>query len=249
MPAATNPEPSGRAQNATRIAAIGDLHVSDSPKTPCRELFAEISDNAHILALCGDLTNLGTIAEAEILAEDLQSCSIPTIAVLGNHDHESGHASEVMAILRQAGTHLLEDHAFALESVGFAGVKGFGGGFGRRMLGSFGEAAIKHFVNESVAEAMHLENELRSLTTDKLVVVLHYSPIRDTLIGEVPEIYPFLGSSRLGETIDRFDVSCAVHGHAHHGTFEGKTLKGIPVYNCAQTIAKPGGRPYALIQL
>jgi Icc-related predicted phosphoesterase len=231
------------------VAGLGDLHVAESSTRPFRELFMEVSGEADVLALCGDLTNLGRIKEAEILAEDLHACKIPVVGVLGNHDLECGESEKVLEILQQAGLRFLETQVYEIEGVGFAGVKGFAGGFGSHMLGAFGEEAIKHFVSEAVNEAMRLENALHGLTTERRVVVLHYAPIDATLEGEPRDIFPFLGSSRLGETIDRFEVSAVLHGHAHHGTYTGKTTKGIPVYNCAQHVPKDSGKPYALIKV
>ncbi|HET8727186.1 MAG TPA: metallophosphoesterase [Alphaproteobacteria bacterium] len=235
--------------NSITIAGIGDLHVADSATRPCRDLFAEISERADVLALCGDLTNLGKTSEAEMLAEDLRSCTIPTVAVLGNHDFECGQTEEVVRILQDAGVRFLEDQVHEIAGVGFAGVKGFAGGFDSRMLGSFGEEPIKSFVAEVMNECNRLENALHALDTDRIVIVLHYAPIAATIEGEPKEIFPFLGSSRLAETIDRFDVKAVLHGHAHHGTYAGRTAKGIPVYNCARTIEKDSGRPYALIEV
>ncbi|MBF0393527.1 MAG: metallophosphoesterase [Alphaproteobacteria bacterium] len=234
-----------------RVAAIGDLHVGEGHRHPFRDLFAEISHSADVLALCGDLTNLGTLREAEILAEDLRSCSIPVLGVLGNHDHESGHGGEVMEMLEQGGMLPLEARTHMIGGVGFAGVKGFAGGFEGRMLGAFGEPAIKSFVGEVIGEAMRLENALRALAeeTERLVVVLHYAPIPATVEGEAREIYPFLGSSRLAETIDRYPVAAVFHGHAHHGVHRGHTPRGVPVYNCAQTVAKDAGRRWALVEV
>lgn len=231
------------------LAAIGDLHVTDNNEHRYQALFEEISQKADILALCGDLTNFGKVREAEILAEDLRACTIPTVAVLGNHDYECGQADQVVKILHSAGVTVLDEQAVEIKGVGFAGVKGFVGGFGRGELGAFGESAIKGFVEESINEARKLENALRSLRTDRCVAVLHYAPIPETVEGEPKEIYPFLGSSRLAEAIDRFDnVRFAVHGHAHRGAFEGKTPRGVPVYNCAQfVVAQHFDRPYALI--
>lgn len=233
------------------LAAIGDLHVTDTSEHRYRAMFEEISERADILALCGDLTNFGKTREAEILAEDLHSCSIPTVAVLGNHDYECGQPEEVTRILHGAGVTMLDDQAVEIKGVGFAGVKGFVGGFGRGELGAFGEKAIKGFVEESINEARKLENALRSLRTERCVAVLHYAPIPETVEGEPPEIFPFLGSSRLAEAIDRFDnVRFAVHGHAHRGAFEGRTPRGVPVYNCAQPVVSDRfNRPYALIAL
>jgi Icc-related predicted phosphoesterase len=230
------------------IAALGDLHVKDRTAS-LRELFSEISAAANVFALCGDLTDTGKPGEAEILAEELRACSIPIVAVLGNHDHESGHAEEVSAILKKANVHVLDGASCEINGVGFVGVKGFIGGFGRRMLGSFGEPAVKIFVNEAINEAMHLENAMRTLGTKRSVVVLHYAPVVDTVDGEPLEIFPFLGCSRLAETIDRFTVSAVVHGHAHRGRYEGRTPRGAPVYNVAYGVPKPTGRPYALIEV
>ena len=231
------------------VAGLGDLHVGERTQRPYRELLAEISAQAQVLALCGDLTNLGRPHEAEILAEDLRSCRIPMVGVMGNHDLESGHGAEVRLILSQAGLVWLDEENPVINGVGFAGVKGFGGGFGARMLSPFGEPALKAFVNEAVAEAFHLENTLHALSqeTDRLVVALHYSPVADTVEGEPREIWPFLGSSRLAETIDRFPVRAVLHGHAHHGAARGRTAAGVPVFNCAAPVPKESGRPYALV--
>ncbi|MDX8446875.1 metallophosphoesterase family protein [Mesorhizobium captivum] len=234
---------------AIKIAAIGDLHAQEDAQTSYRDLFGEVSREADVLVLAGDLTNLGKPKEAERLAEDLRACSIPVVGVLGNHDYESGSVEQVTATLRQAGVHLLDGQATELMDVGFVGVKGFVGGFGARMLSSFGEPAIKAMVAESVSEAMRLENAMRQVRANRTLVVLHYAPILETVLGEPPEIFPFLGSSRLGETIDRFKVSAVVHGHAHRGTYEGCTPGGAKVYNVAMHVAKPTGRPYALLEV
>jgi Icc-related predicted phosphoesterase len=232
-----------------RIAGIGDLHVAETSAGAWRELFAEISERADVLALCGDLTNLGAPREAEILADELSACAIPSVGVLGNHDFECGQPEEVRRILHEAGVFFLEGQAIEIQGVGFAGAKGFAGGFGARMLSPFGEPAIKQFVAEGVEEASRLETALRALDTERRVVVLHYTPVAGTAEGEPKEILPFLGSSRLAETIDRFGVSAILHGHAHLGTYAAATDKGIPVYNCARSVPKPSGRPYALIEL
>lgn len=234
-----------------RLAAIGDLHVSEQSEHRYRDLFARISEEADVLALCGDLTNFGKTSEAELLAEDLRACTIPTVGVLGNHDYECGQPEEVARILHQAGVTVLDEQAVEIKGVGFAGVKGFVGGFGRGELGAFGEVAIKAFVEESLNEARKLENGLRSLRTDRAVAVLHYAPIQETVEGEPPEIFPFLGSSRLADAVDRFDnVKAVVHGHAHRGRYEGRTRRGVPVYNCAQfVVAERFDRPYALLEI
>jgi Icc-related predicted phosphoesterase len=234
-----------------RVAAIGDLHVMEDSVAPYREMFSEVSNHADVMVLCGDLTNFGKTSEAEILAEDIGNCTIPVVGVLGNHDYECGQPEEVTKILHEAGMTVLGEQATEIHGVGFAGVKGFLGGFGRGELAPFGEPIIKAFVDEAMTEARKLENALRSLRTERSVAVLHYSPILDTVEGEPPEIFQYLGSQRLCEPIDRFDhVRAVVHGHAHHGTYEGRTPRGIPVYNVAQFVLKPlFGRPYALLEV
>ncbi len=220
-------------KNKLRVAAVGDLHVHEVSQGLFKEMFAEISEKADVLLICGDFTNLGLLSEAENLAKDLSACTIPILAVLGNHDHQSGQVEEIKKILSGSNVTFLEDETYTINGVGFAGVKGFGGGFDSHIVGSFGEAATKAFVSEGVNEALRLENALHQLQTEKKVVALHYSPISATVQGEAPEIFAFLGCSRLAETIDRFDVSVVFHGHSHNGQSFGKTLKGIPVYNCA----------------
>jgi len=239
------------APDTMTVAAIGDLHVTEDSVAPYRELFAEISREADVLLLCGDLTNFGKTSEAEILAEDISSCTIPVLGVLGNHDYECGQPENVAKILHEAGMTVLDEQAVEIDGVGFAGVKGFMGGFGRGELAPFGEPIAKAFVDEALNEARKLENGLRTLRTERSVAVLHYSPVVETLEGEPLEIFQYLGSARLADAIDRFDhVKAVVHGHAHHGKYEGRTMRGVPVYNVAQFVLKPLlGRPYALIEV
>ena len=234
-----------------RVAAIGDLHVMEDSVAPYRELFAEISSAADVLVLCGDLTNFGKTREAEILADDIRSCTIPVVGVLGNHDYECGQPEKVCSILHDAGMTVLDEQAIEIEGVGFAGVKGFLGGYGRGELAPFGEPIVKAMVDEVLSESRKLENQLRTLRTERSVAVLHYSPIAETLEGEPPAIYQYLGSQRLCDPIDRFDhVKAVVHGHAHHGKHQGHTPQGRPVYNVAQFVLKPlFGKPYIVLEI
>ena len=240
-----------RTDGTLRVAAIGDLHVMEDSVAPYRELFAEISNSADVLVLCGDLTNFGRTKEAEILAEDILTCSIPVVGVLGNHDFECGQPEEVAKILHEAGMTVLDDQAVEIEGVGFAGVKGFMGGYGRGELAPFGEPIAKAFVDEAMNEARKLENALRTIRTERSVAVLHYSPTVETLEGEPVEIFQYLGSQRLADAIDRFEhVQAVVHGHAHHGKYEGRTPLGKPVYNVAQFVCRQElGRPYAVLEV
>jgi Icc-related predicted phosphoesterase len=239
------------AEGKLRVAAIGDLHVMEDSVAPYRELFTEISAAADVLVLCGDLTNFGKTREAEILAEDIRTCAVPVLGVLGNHDYECGQPDHVCAILRSAGMTMLDEQAHEIDGVGFAGVKGFLGGFGRGELAPFGEPIVKAVVDEVLNESRKLENQLRTLRTDRSVAVLHYSPIEATIEGEPPAIFQYLGSQRLCDPIDRFDhVKAVVHGHAHHGTYEGRTPGGKPVYNVAQFVLRPKfGKPYVILEI
>lgn len=222
-----------------RIAAIGDIHIRPDSKFIAFENYETLNQNADVLLLCGDLTNLGTEEEAKTLASLLKKLHIPVAGVLGNHDYETDQIVGVRSILKEEGRfHFLDETPLEINGVGFVGVKGFGGGFENHMLGSFGEDAIKNFVKESITESLHLEALLSQISTEKKVVVMHYSPIKETCVGEPEEIFPFLGSSHLVEPINNFNVDAVFHGHAHYGTHEGKTLKQIPVYNVSLEVLK-----------
>ena len=236
-----------------RIAAVSDIHYAKHSQGSLQPLFAQITESADILVIPGDLTDYGLAEEARILARDLTaSVNIPIVAVLGNHDYESDQIDEVRAIITDAGVHLLDGDAIEIHGIGFAGVKGFAGGFGRGALGSWGEHPIKHFVQEAVNEALKLESALARLTTERRIAVLHYAPIRETVEGEPAEIYPWLGSSRLEEPLTRFEVDAVFHGHAHKGAPEGRTSTGIPVYNVSISVLKeryPDQPPFRIVEL
>lgn len=218
-------------RTSMRIAAIGDLHCSKESAGELRPIFAHADGRADVLLLCGDLTDYGHPEEAHVLVHELSVVKLPIIAVLGNHDHESGHAAKIAEILSEAGVRVLDGDSHTIDDVGFAGVKGFCGGFGRRTLGPWGEPAVKAFVKEALDEALKLESALARLRTQRTVALLHYSPIRETVVGEPEELYPFLGCSRLEEPLERFPPTVAFHGHAHRGQLEGRTRVGTPVYN------------------
>ena len=236
-----------------RLAATGDLHVSKNSQGTFQPLFSHISEAADVLLLCGDFTDYGLPDEARVLTRELTAAmKIPVIGVLGNHDYEGGKPEEIRQILADGGVTLLDGEATDVHGVGFAGVKGFGGGFGRGALGPWGERAIKAFVQEAVDEALKLEAALARLRTQKRIALLHYSPIRATVEGEPPEIFPYLGSSRLEEPINRYRVSAVFHGHAHRGTAEGRTSTGIPVHNVSMpllTRINPNRPPFLIVDM
>jgi Icc-related predicted phosphoesterase len=219
-----------------KIAATADLHFVPSGQSLLHDQLHKVREEADVLVIAGDLTNYGQPAEMEPLLNILVRSRVPTIVVLGNHDYESGHEQELMHMMTSGGIKVLDGSAYERDGVGFAGTKGFVGGFGRGVLTAFGEPEIKTFVRASIDESLKLERGLAQLRSRKRVVVLHYSPVAGTVAGENPEIQPFMGTSRLAEVIDRHGADLVVHGHAHHGTPEGKTTTGIPVYNVAITL-------------
>ncbi|HYE71877.1 MAG TPA: metallophosphoesterase, partial [Blastocatellia bacterium] len=222
-----------------RIAALGDLHCTKNSLGTLQPIFAKASESADVLLLCGDLTDYGLPEETHILAKELNSAlNIPIIAVLGNHDFESGQSQEVQQILTEAGVKVLDGEVIEVEGIGFAGVKGFMGGFGRGTLGAWGEDAIKQFVQVAIDEAMKLESALARLRMPQRIAILHYSPIQATVEGEPPVIFPYLGTSRLEDPLNRYPVTAVFHGHAHKGSPEGKTSSGIPVYNVAMPLLR-----------
>lgn len=224
-------------QDCIRFAAVGDIHCKTDSVGKLKDFFARAAQAADALLLCGDLTDYGTPEEAHVLVDELAGAGrVPIVAVLGNHDFESGKQDEVREILVKAGVKVLDGEACEIHGIGIAGAKGFAGGFGRGSLGPWGENAIKLFVNEAIQEALKLESALAKLRTRHRIALLHYAPIAATVEGEPHEIFPFLGSSRLEDPLLRQPVTAVFHGHAHRGYPEGKLSNGTPVYNVAKPL-------------
>jgi Icc-related predicted phosphoesterase len=239
-------------KSVVRIAAIGDLHYGrNSTPGSLQPLLSQINQSADVLVICGDLTDFGLAEEARALARELSVAKIPMVAVLGNHDFESSQQDDLRSILSDAGVVILDGDSTEILGIGFAGIKGFAGGFGRRALGPWGENIIKQFVHEAVGEALKLESALARLRNDRRIAVLHYSPIQETVEGEPLEIFPFLGCSRLEEPLGRYPVTAVFHGHAHHGRPEGRTTKGVPVYNVSMTLMNTlfPHRPFRVVEI
>jgi len=234
-----------------RVAAIGDVHMAADARGTLRNAFAAVGDVADVLLLAGDLTRLGTEDELQVLLDELDGVDIPRVAVLGNHDYESDRVDALVKLLDAAGVRVLEGNTTVVrvgqESLGIAGTKGFGGGFAGACGSDFGEPEMKAFVGYTKTLAEELHDSLASLRTDARVVLMHYAPIKDTLGGERPEIYPFLGSYLLGEAIDAAGADLIVHGHAHNGVEKGVTPGGIPVRNVALPVLKRAYAVYCLL--
>jgi uncharacterized protein len=233
-----------------RVAALADLHCTTESRGEIRRMVEGVESSADVLVMAGDLTNVGLAAEMQVLLDELDHLSLPKVAVTGNHDHEGSQIETLVAMMRTAGWHVLDGDAWERDGVGFIGTKGFCGGFGDRRLMPFGEPLIKTFIQASIDEAARLEDALSRLETRHKVAVLHYAPIAGTLLGEDPQIYPFLGYSRLGDALDRYGADLIVHGHAHGGVPVGSTPGGIPVYNVSRYVLRRAGRgDYALLDV
>jgi Icc-related predicted phosphoesterase len=244
--------PDPEANSSVRVAAVADLHYDGRGEASLVPIIERAHLEADILLLCGDLTHHGLAQEAEALAKRLGSIRLPMIAVLGNHDFHSDQQDEIKRVLRDSPIHVLDGDTIEVRGVGFAGVKGFSTGFGRRILEPWGESIVKLFVREAVEEALKLESALARLQAKRRVALMHYSPIIETVEGEPLEILPFLGTSRLEEPLNRFYVDAAFHGHAHHGRPEGRTSVGVPVYNVSLPMLRrldPEGPPFRVIHL
>lgn len=239
----------------TKIAAMADIHIRISDKGKLRDIFEELNETADVLAICGDLTDTGDEEEAVVLGEELKALRIPVLGVLGNHDYEKGRQKIIKQILTDHHMTILDGESIVLANVAFAGVKGFGGGFDQYMLSIFGEDMMKEFVHEAVNESLQLDRALTRLEQDyphlPKAVLLHYAPIKDTVVGEPEQLFPFLGSSHLAEPLTRRQVAIAFHGHAHGGTLSGHTTSEIPVYNVALPVLKRerDGQSYLLVEV
>lgn len=227
-----------------RLAAVADIHLKAEDHEKNLHAFSAVNEVADALVIAGDFTNHGLPEEMRGVLAVLEHIRIPIIGVMGNHDHESEHQDELAGMLRVAGVHLLDGHCFEVDGVGFAGTKGFAGGFSPYELMPFGEGGIKNFVEIAEREAIKLDYGLEQLKTRTKVAITHYAPIKETVVGEPEPIFPFLGSSRLQRALDKHKPALALHGHAHHGSFAGETKAGVRVHNVALSILKEKGEPY-----
>lgn len=233
-----------------RLAAVADIHLKAADHEKNVVAFSVANELADALVVAGDFTDHGLPEEMRAVLAVLENVKIPIVAVLGNHDHESGNQDELAGMLRVAGIHLLDGHCFEVDGVGFAGTKGFAGGFAPYELMPFGEYGIKTFVEVAEREAIKLDYGLEQLKTPVKIAITHYAPIRGTVVGEPEPIFPFLGSSRLQRALDKHKPALALHGHAHHGTFSAESKGGVRVCNVALHILRERGEqhPFTIFQ-
>jgi len=232
-----------------KIAALGDIHVGITDKDKYKTLFEQISKEADVLCISGDLTVQGLTEEILVLKDNLAALTIPCVAVLGNHDYEKDQEEEISKELNSETFTVLAGTYKIIDGVGFAGTKGFIGGFGDHLLPYWGERLLKDIVQHSIDEALALEHALSLLETEKKIVLMHYSPIKGTVVGEDPEIFPFLGSTRFEEVINRMNATVVFHGHAHHGTMAGKTEKAIPVFNVSLPVLEKSKKEFFVYEV
>ena len=233
-----------------RIAAVGDIHVGEDTHGRLRQHWTKLDQDADVLLIAGDLTHVGNAAQTRALVAELRDLPVPVVAVLGNHDYHCDNPRGVREALEDIGVTVLDCETVTLTigrcKLGIAGAKGFGGGFTGACGHKFGEPEMKLFMELTERESARVEDALRELDADYHVALLHYAPVKETLVGERLEIYPFLGSYHLGEALDRAGADLALHGHAHHGSEKGVTPGGIPVRNVAMPLIK---KPYAVFTL
>jgi Icc-related predicted phosphoesterase len=236
-----------------RVAAVGDVHLGPDLAGRHRAGLHDIADRADVLLLAGDLTRHGTLEEAQVVAEEYRDLPVPVLAVLGNHDHHSDCVDDLVSVLEDAGVRVLEGQGVVLDlpsgRLGVGGAKGFGMGFAGRCASDFGEPEMKSFTGMGRRSGEQLASALADvavLGADVTVALTHYAPVDDTLVGEPPEIWPFLGNYLLGQAVDEAGADLAVHGHAHAGTEKGTTDGGRRVRNVALPVIRA---PYAVYDL
>jgi Icc-related predicted phosphoesterase len=233
-----------------RIAAAGDVHASEATRARIEEAFAGVEHDADLILLAGDLTTHGEPEQAKVLADACRVLEIPVCAVLGNHDLHSGYGDEISAVCAEAGIHMLDRSSTVCEfgggEVGIVGTKGFIGGFTGSALSDFGEPVLRRCYAETTAEVEAIHRGLQEVAHCPVrIVLLHYSPTADTLLGEPEGIWTYLGCDRLATPIAEHRPDVVLHGHAHAGSFEG-AIGTVPVYNVAVHVT---GRDFYVFDL
>ena len=237
-------------ETTIRVAAAGDLHAVEPLRERLERAFSAVSDDCDLVLLAGDLTTHGLPEQAAVLADACRASTAPVVAVLGNHDHHSGRCAEIKTVLADGGLVVLDRSHTILElgdlEVGIVGTKGFVGGFPGAEIADFGEPVLRHVYQETTLEVDALERGLEEIAgCHKRIVLLHYAPVQDTLVGEPEPIWAFLGSGRLAGPIGAHRPDLVVHGHAHHGAPRG-SIGEVPVHNVAVHVT---GHDFALFDV
>jgi Icc-related predicted phosphoesterase len=232
-----------------RVAAAGDIHASVAAEKRVHESFRRVEELADAVVLAGDLTQHGRVDEVCVVADACRELSIPTVTVLGNHDWQSDRPADLTRELVEAGVVVLDRTHTILTiggaSVGIAGAKGFVGGFGDQWA-NFGEPLFREAYAETTRDVDGFDKALASIEPCSVrIALLHYSPTEQTLFGEPERLWLVLGAERLAGPIRAHRPDIVLHGHAHHGSFEGD-IDGIPVYNVAVHVM---GRAFWIFEL
>ena len=233
-----------------RIAAAGDIHCAEPLRERIAHAFAAIEEQADLVLLAGDLTTHGDPAQGAVLADACRGLAIPVVAVLGNHDFHENRCDELIAVLREAGIRVLQRESAIFEvgelEVGIVGAKGFVGGFPGAELPDFGEPLLREVYAETTREVEAIEAGLEAISgCHRRIVLLHYAPVPETLVGEPETIWAFLGSSRLAAPLGAHRPDLVLHGHAHRGSFEA-ALGPVPIHNVAVHVT---GKDFELFEL
>ena len=226
-----------------RLAAVADLHVHAAGEQALREMLDMVQSEADVLVVAGDLTDTGLESEARVLASALDDVTIPVVGVLGNHDFHHEQQVAIQQVLDEHGMILLDGEGWTFEHdglrLGLAGCVGFGGGFRPYNLTSFGEPEWKYLYQKVVEESRKLERALAAVhDADHIIAITHYSPTVETMGDEPEALYSYLGSSELGDALERHRVLFALHGHAHRGFVQGLTMSGVPVFNVSLPVVQ-----------
>lgn len=208
-------------------------------------MFAYADAHADVLVIAGDLTDTGHEDDARVLGRILDTVSIPVVGVLGNHDFNKNQEAEIRRVLEGHGMVILDGTGWTFEKdgirLGIGGAAGFGGGFRPYNVVPFGEMGWKAFYEKIIEESTKLDRALDAVhDADFVIGVTHYSPTIETMGDEPDQLHMFLGSSDLGDALERHQAFFGIHGHAHRGRYEGHTPNGVPVFNVAMPII---GRP------
>lgn len=214
------------------IAATSDIHINKYSLE--KDFFTNVNDAADIFIIGGDI-NDGEDQEVENFLKLVEDVTVPIVIILGNHDCSSGNVDRIKETLQKNPLIKILDGEYVEytlngERVGIAGAKGFGGGFAPHRIVGRGEQVLQDFIAEENSEVEKLERAMAMMAIaapEYKVALTHWAPFTEVIEGEALELYPMLGSSRLGDVISAAHPDIALSGHAHHGPKGIKKARGL----------------------